>query len=170
MSFFVCLHRSICGPRWHGVFGLYVRLCVRASGQGHSRPACRRHLVFFADESPSLCVLVVSLLFHEDLAVSRACVGSQRRAMGDSRLPYGLAVRHCRLRPDGDAVALRHSSTALENQRRGVVSTRLQHVFQHSIERVQQLKKRKKHVFSILKKTSKNARTFSARPLNHPGL
>jgi len=120
----------------------FVRPSVRACVQGHSRPACRRHLVFFADESQSLFVLVVSLLFHEDLAVSRACVGSQRRAMGDSRSPYGLAVRHCRLRPDGDAVALRHSSTALENQRRGVVSTRLQHVLQHSIERVQQLKKR----------------------------
>ena len=86
-------------------------------------------------------------LRNPTLAVSRACVGSQRRAMGDSRSPYRLAVRHCRLRPDGDAVALRHSSTALENQRRGVVSTRLQHVFQHSIERVQQRKKRKKHVF-----------------------
>jgi len=79
--------------------------------------------------------------------------------MGDSRSPYRLAVRHCRLRPDGDAVALRHSSTALENQRRGVVSTRLQHVLQHSIERVQQLKKRKKTCFFDFEKNVKK-RTY----------
>jgi len=140
MSFLYASAAQFVGPG-----GMMFSVCTSVCACVRTRAfptACRRHLVFFADESPSLFVLVVSLLFHEDLAVSRACVGSQRRAMGDSRSPYGLAVRHCRLRPDGDAVALRHSSTALENQRRGVVSTRLQHVFQHSIERVQQLKKR----------------------------